>query len=106
MVIDPRRTMTAKLTDGGWIPIRPGTDGALALGLCNVLIEEEIYNESFVKDWTYGFEPFAQYVQHFTPEVVASITGVPSEKVISLARDIVAANGASPIIQPPFVKQR
>ena len=98
VVIDPRRTMTAKLTDGEWIPIRPGTDGALALGLCNILIGEETYDESFVKDWTYGFEPFAQYVQHYTPEVVSSITGVPSEKVISLARDIAGANGASPIM--------
>jgi anaerobic selenocysteine-containing dehydrogenase len=65
VVIDPRRTMTAKIDGARWIPIRPGTDGALALALCNVLIEEELYDESFVRDWTHGFEDFSRYVEHF-----------------------------------------
>ena len=98
VVIDPRRTMVAKLTDAEWIPIRPGTDGALALGICNILISEELFDESFVRDWTLGFDKFSQYVQHFRPEVVEEITGVPTETVISLARRIAGANGASPIM--------
>ena len=97
-MIDPRRTMTAKMTDAQWIPIRPGTDGALALALCQVLIEEELYDESFVKDWTHGFAEFAQYVQHFRPEVVESITGVPADTMRSLARRIAQAHGASPVM--------
>jgi cysteine desulfurase NifS len=98
VVIDPRRTMTAKLTNAEWVPIRPGTDGALALGMCNVLIEEELCEEAFVRDWTQGFDEFALYVQHFRPEVVESITGVPAETVRSLARMITKANGASPVM--------
>ncbi len=98
VVIDPRRTMTAKLTNAEWVPVRPGTDGALALGICNVLISEELYDESFVKEWTRGFEDFARYVQHFRPEVVEEITGVPASTVVSLARRIVEANGACPVM--------
>jgi cysteine desulfurase NifS len=98
VVIDPRRTMTAKIANAEWIPIRPGTDGALALGMCNVLINEELYDETFVRDWTRGFEEFSQYVQHFRPEMVEKITGVSAEKVVSLARRIAQADGASPVM--------
>lgn len=98
VVIDPRRTRTVKLTDAQWIPIRPGTDGALALGLCNVIIEEEIYDEDFVKNWTIGFEDFSRYVQHYRPEVVEHITGIPAEKVIFLARRLAGAKGVSQLM--------
>ncbi|MGC9444995.1 MAG: IscS subfamily cysteine desulfurase [Candidatus Methanospirareceae archaeon] len=96
IVIDPRRTKTVELTDADWIPIRPGTDGALALGMCNVLIEEELYDDDFVRNWTLGFDKFNQYVQHYRPEVVARITGVPAGTVVSLARRIANARGAAP----------
>ena len=98
VVIDPRRTKTAKVTDAQWIPVRPGTDGALALGLCNVLIEEELYDESFARDWTLGFDDFTRHVQHYRPEVVERITGVPAQTVQELARRIAAANGAAPVM--------
>ncbi len=98
VVIDPRRTMTAKAAGAEWIPIRPGTDGALALGLSHVLIAEELYDESLVNHWNHGFPEFARYVQHFRPEVVESITGVPAETVSSLARRIAGARGASPVM--------
>ena len=81
-----------------WIPIRPGTDGALALGLCNVLIEEELYDEDFVSNWTHGFDEFSQYVQHYRPEIVESITGIPSEIIKKLAREISQANGVSQLM--------
>ncbi len=95
VVIDPRKTATAKMTDGQWVPIRPGTDGALALGMINVLIEEELYDEDFVTDWTIGFDDLAKYVQHYRPEVVEHITGIPGGTVVSLARRIARAKGAS-----------
>ena len=98
VVIDPRRTVTAKIDGAQWIPIRPGTDGALALALCQVLIEEELFDESFVRDWTHGFEDFARYVQHFRPEVVESITGVPADTSRALARRLAQAHGASPVM--------
>ncbi|MFO8056407.1 MAG: aminotransferase class V-fold PLP-dependent enzyme [bacterium] len=95
IVIDPRRTATARLTGAHWTPIRPGTDGALALGLCNVLIEEELYDRDFAEHWTLGFDEFSRYVQHFRPEVVEHITGVPADTVVWLARRLAAARGAS-----------
>jgi cysteine desulfurase NifS len=98
VVIDPRRTLLAKYPDAEWIPIRPGTDGALALGLCNILIEEELHDDSFVNDWTVGFEDFSSYVQHFRPEVVEQITGIPADTVIRLAHRIAAARGVAPVM--------
>ncbi|MFP4571855.1 MAG: IscS subfamily cysteine desulfurase [Desulfobacterales bacterium] len=98
VVIDPRRTETVKLTDAQWIPIRPGTDGALALGMCNVLIEEELYDEQFVRDWTKGFDDFASYVRHYRPGVVEEITGVPADTVVLLARRLAEARGASQLM--------
>ncbi len=98
VVIDPRRTKTAKAVDAEWIAIRPGTDGALALGMCQVLIEEELYDEKFVDNWTVGFDDFARYSQHFRPEVVEEITGIKAETIRALARSIAEANGAAPIM--------
>ena len=98
VVIDPRKTRSAKLDRTEWIAIRPGTDGALALGMCNVLIEEELYDEEFVKNWTIGFEDFSRYVQHFSPGVVEGTTGIPGEKIVSLARRIAQAKGASQLM--------
>jgi cysteine desulfurase NifS len=98
VVIDPRRTQAARLEGAKWIPIRPGTDGALALGMCNVLIEEELFDENFVSQWTHGFEDFSRYVQHFRPEVVEGITGVNKDTVVSLARSIAKTKGASQLM--------
>jgi len=67
VVIDPRRTMTAKMPGAIWVPIRPGTDGALALGVCHILISRELFDEDFVRSWTHGFDEFARYVGHFRP---------------------------------------
>lgn len=98
VVIDPRRTETAREAGAEWIPIRPGTDGALALGLINVLVEEELYDEEFVQNWTVGWEPLVDYLQHFRPEVVEEITGIPAARIEELARRIAEARGASPVM--------
>ncbi len=98
IVIDPRKTATVKLTDGQWIPIRPGTDGALALGLIHILIEEELYDAGFVENYTIGFDELVKYVQHYRPEVVEHITGIPAEKIITLAHKIAEAKGVSQLM--------
>jgi len=98
VVIDPRRTATAKLTDGEWIPIRPGTDGALALGMIHVLITEELYDQKFVESYTSGFEELAEYVQHYRPEVIEHITGVPAGTIVTLARRLAEAKGVSQLM--------
>ena len=96
--IDPQRNHTAREVGAEWIPIRPGTDGALALGLINVLIEEELFDEAFVNDWTRGFDNLKNYVQHFRPEVVEGVTGVTADTVLNLARRIARTRGACPIM--------
>jgi len=98
VVIDPRRTETAIRTGAQWIHIRPGTDGALALSLIEVLIDEDLYDEDFAENWCHGFEDLRTYTQHFRPEVVETITGVPAETIRDLARRIAGANGACPLM--------
>jgi len=98
IAIDPRRAETAIEADAKWVPIRPGTDGALALGMINVLIEEELYDERFARNWTVGFGDLCSYAQHFRPEVVEGITGISAEKVRELTRKIASARGACPVM--------
>lgn len=98
IAIDPRYGETARETGARWVPIRPGTDGALALGMIGVLVEEELYQEQFAEEWTVGFPELKQLVQHYRPEVVERITGVPAETVRDLAREIAAARGATPVM--------
>lgn len=98
VVIDPRRTRTARLAEAEWVPIRPGTDGALALALTQVIIEEQWFDAEFVRDWTLGFEDFCTYVQDFHPEAAARITGVPAATIRRLAHRLTQARGASPVM--------
>ncbi|MDA8165968.1 MAG: IscS subfamily cysteine desulfurase [Desulfobacteraceae bacterium] len=98
IAIDPRRGETAREAGAEWIPIRPGTDGALALGLIQVLLEEELYDENFARDWTVGFEELARLAQHYRPETVEAITTVPAATVRSLARRLARARGAAPVM--------
>jgi anaerobic selenocysteine-containing dehydrogenase len=62
IVIDPKKTASAELERSRWIPIRPGSDGALALGLAHILIREPCYDHDVVYRWTVGFDEFAAYV--------------------------------------------
>lgn len=98
VVIDPRKTRAADLPGSEWLPIRPGSDGALALGLAHVLIRDDLYDGPFVKQWTLGFDDFADYVEAFTPAHVSGLTGIPAGRIEDLARRIVHAEGASYIM--------
>ncbi len=95
IVIDHRRSETARATDAEWLGIRPGTDGALALGAIQVMIEEGLYDRAFVAGWVHGFEELADYVKAFTPQRVAGITGIPEDSIRALARRIAAARGCA-----------
>ena len=70
-----------------WIPIRPGTDSALALAMINVIINEGLYDRDFVSEWCHGFDELREHVQKYTPEWAEKITGVPKEDIIWLARE-------------------
>ncbi|MFQ5614561.1 MAG: molybdopterin-dependent oxidoreductase [Anaerolineae bacterium] len=95
IVIDHRRSETARATHAEWIGVRPGADGALALGAIHVLIEEGLYDRHFVEHWTHGFEDLRAYVRDFSPERVESITWVPAACIRDLARAVAASNGCS-----------
>ena len=85
IVIDPRLTATASKADL-WLQLRPGTDGALALGMLNIIINERLYDADFVDKWCVGFEELKQRVQEYPLEKVAKITWVPAEDIRKAAR--------------------
>ena len=85
-VIDTHHTETAKLADEVII-LRPGTDGAFALGVAYILGKEGLVNEEFVERYVQGYEGFRDtVVSQYNPSKVASITGVPEERIIEFAR--------------------
>src|SRR3954465_6961667 len=81
--IDPIRTRTAAQCDE-WLAIRPGTDAALALGMMHVLLERGLQDDDFIARHTLGFDELRDRAREYTPEHVASITGIPADIVVSL----------------------
>jgi anaerobic selenocysteine-containing dehydrogenase len=89
--IDPYRNRTAAWSDR-WIPVRPGTDAALALGLMQVLDREGLTDRDFIARRTVGYEHLRDRVLvKYPPERTAQITGVPAEDIIAMARQLAAA---------------
>jgi len=87
VVIDPLKTFTAEKADE-WIGIRPGTDGALALGIIHVMIEKGLYDTAFADDWTHGFGELREYVRKFSPPEVEKMTWVRARQIEKLAEDL------------------
>jgi len=85
IVVDPRPTGCTREADI-WVQLRPGTDGALALGMLNVIINENLYDREFVEKWCLGFEEVKSLVQQYPPDKVAQITWVPAEQIAEVAR--------------------
>ena len=85
IVIDPLETGVAKTADL-WLQVRPGSDLALALGMINVIINEGLYDEDFVHNWTVGFDKLKTHVQDYSPERVAEISWVPADLIVKAAR--------------------
>lgn len=85
IVIDPSQTKLAAQAECHLQP-RPGTDGALILGLMNVIISEELYDKEFVSKYTVGFNELAEHVKAYSPERVQEITSVNAEKIKEVAR--------------------
>ncbi|WP_300008961.1 molybdopterin-dependent oxidoreductase [Pseudonocardia sp.] len=91
VVIDPMRHRTAKAAD--WhIPIRPGTDGALALAMMHVIITEGLTDEAYVRDHTVGYDELVERVAEHTPEWASEETGIPAEDIRTLAREYAASS--------------
>lgn len=97
VVIDPVRTRTAR--QANWhIPIRPGTDGALAMGLINEIIAQDLVDHDYVAQYTVGYEELAERAAQYPAERVAGITGIPAADIRQLAREY-ATNQPSAIRQ-------
>ena len=102
-VVDPRKTPMVRALDGFHLPLRPGTDGALALGMMHVVINEGLYDKEFVDKWVYGFDELKAYVQEFTPEKTAGITGVPADRIREAARAFPAGPSTVMVSASPVV---
>lgn len=109
VVIDPRQGVTGAKADE-WIPIRPGTDAALALGIANVIIKTGRFDSEFVQKYSFGFEDFVDddgrqrkgfktYVlENYDPKRVEQITGVPATTISRLAGELTGNKPAVAIL--------
>ena len=94
VVIDPRRTETAKLADQH-VAVKPGGDVHLLLGMLHVLINEDLCDSAAITGWASGFEQLRQLVAEATPEAVAGSAGVSADEIRDLAREHAAAESAA-----------
>lgn len=84
IAIDPIKTRTAAQCDE-WLAIRPGTDAALALGMMNVLFERGLIDTDYVERHTIGIESLRERAKEYSPDRVATITGLPAQDIVRLA---------------------
>src|SRR5215831_8014652 len=85
IVADPRRPEMADYADY-YVRFNPGTDVALLNGMMHVIIREGLYDEQFIEERTEQFDQLREAVQHYTPHVVARLTGVSEQRIIDIAR--------------------
>jgi anaerobic selenocysteine-containing dehydrogenase len=82
IVIDPRKTGIASRADL-WLRPRPGTDLALALGMLRGLVDENLYERSFVENWTKGFPELKDHLQQYPLDKISEITWIPKDQIIA-----------------------
>ncbi len=92
IIIDTRYTPAAKNLADVFLHVNPGTDGALALGIANVIIENGWENKEYIEKYTYGFEEYKALAAKYPLDKVAKITGVTPEQIVEVAR-LYATNG-------------
>ena len=93
VVVDPRRIPMADKAEM-YLRIRPGTDGAMALAMIHVIINENLYDKAFVEAYTLGFDKLVDHIQKYTPEWAEKITWVTAEQIRALARLFANTKGA------------
>ena len=94
IVVDPRLTATASKADL-WLPIRPGTDMALALGLIHHLFAAGLHDRDFCQAWLLGWEQWRDYVhaKGYSADWAAGVTGLDPDRIRELAEEIARADG-------------
>ncbi|MBN1226508.1 MAG: molybdopterin-dependent oxidoreductase [Deltaproteobacteria bacterium] len=93
VVFEPRLSTTASMA-AEWIPIRPGTDIAVALAMIQHIISTELYDKEFVRKNVYGFEELWPAVKEYTPEWASKISDVPAETIKRIAREFATTKPA------------
>jgi len=86
VVVDSYASKTAKAADWHIAP-KPGTDGALAMAMMNVIIEEGLVDQDYVDNYTVGYKELAERAKTRTPEWAEQITGIPAEDIRRFARE-------------------
>ncbi len=99
IVVDPRRTELARAA-AIHLMLRPGTDGALALGMAHVIFSEGLEDKAFLDAHAHGLDSYKQYVREFTPEQTGAITGVAPETIVAAARLYATSRPAQLTISP------
>jgi len=97
ILIDPVETATARVADRH-IRIRPGTDGALALAMANLIIENGRFDQDFVSRCSRGFSEFEELCREFTPQKAAELTGIDVRDIKKLTADYASSDPAAIII--------
>ncbi len=97
VVTDPRLSRTAAQAHE-WMPIKPGTDGALLLAIMNVLVAEKLYDAAFVDEFTLGFEDLKPLLMDSTPGWASVQTGIPADGIRRLAREMAAVRPACVVV--------
>ncbi|WP_017754190.1 molybdopterin-dependent oxidoreductase [Calidifontibacillus oryziterrae] len=85
IVIDVHKNQTGRLADW-FIPIQPGTDSALALGMMHILFKENMVDYAFLEKFTVGHDELKKHVTQYDPKTVSEITGVPEDDLYKLSR--------------------
>ena len=94
VVIDPYRTRTAKVAD--WhIPINPGTDVALAMGIMHVILRDGLHDRDYIERYAEGFDELQKRLPRYTPEQVSEWTGIPQEDIELLAHEYATTRPAA-----------
>lgn len=93
VIVDPHLSYSASKAHE-WVPIKPATDGALALAMAHVIIQEGLQDQAFIDEWVTGFDLFKEYVKDKTPGWASEITTLPSERIVKLARDFATTKPA------------
>lgn len=95
VTFDVRLSNTAGFSDE-WIPVSPGTDGAVALAIGHVILREDLQDSDFITNWTnVSLGELKKHYKQFTPQWAEEISGVPTETIERIAREFALAKPAT-----------
>ena len=100
IAIDPYQSLSAEKCHE-WLPVRPGTDAAVALAMMHVLIRDDLLDHDYIAQYTLGFDELKEHVKAWTPERAAHISGISVQQIETLARayGMAGRNGEAAVIR-------